>query len=237
MLKIIAIMLILATAAVAHIVRLDDGSRLVGRVLTLDERSLVLSTDYAGTLTLERDRVAAILFDESLSLPGRGAPASEEAVREGRAGAPEGSGFLELIITGDPAKSSVRFRQESERESMLALNTLHLRLYVDGEEAAHAEDARMEKQYRQGNWLVLRNSHRFEPLRVELPAGSHRLQVVVSNDIGSAPDAGDQDVLSAEIVVDDVDIVPGQLTRVILKGKSGRLGSYGHYALELLSSR
>ena len=32
-------------------------------------------------------------------------------------------------------------------------------------------------------------------------------------------------------------ILPDQSTRVVLRGKAGRLGSYGEYDLELLSSR
>ncbi len=230
-------MMLLSALAVADAVHLDDGSRLEGEVIGLDAEFLSLSTSFAGTLTIERGRIAAIIFDDEFAMVPAGAMPAAVTLEEPVEKAPEGTGTLEVSIKGDKVKSSVRYRHENEAEVMEALNTLHLRIYVDGIQVAHASDGEMDKQFRQGKWIVLRNSHRFEPILVEVPAGRHRIQIVVGNDVTDFENHGDQDTLSSEVIVEEVDIIPGQKTRVSLKGKSGRLGSYGHYEMELLSSR
>lgn len=236
--RVIGISLILVAAlASAHTVHLADGSRLEGEVLLLNEQSLILSTSYAGTLTLERDKIAAIVFIDGYLAQARvqsnDTPLHPETTRP----IVTGTGILELSLDGDPVKSSVRYLKESDREAMSELNTLHLRIFMDGREVAHVQDMEMDKEFRQGKWLVLRNSHRFKSLRLELPAGNHRLQVVVGNDTASLDYAGNQELLSSEVVIENVDILPGQKTRVVLKGKGGRLGTYGNFQMELLSSR
>jgi len=238
-----ALMLLAAVAAFADTVHMKDGSSLEGDVLLLNETSLMLSTSFAGTLTLARDRIAAVVFDKAFLSAGVTPPQKAAPDLGAPLGGP-GAGpvaadmsTLEVSIEGDPAKSSVRFVKESERELMTGLNARHLRVFMDGMEVAHATDPEMDKEFRQGRWTVLRNSHRFEPLRVELPAGRHRIQIVVGNDSGLAGGVGDQELVSAEVQVDAVDILPGQKTRVVLKGRSGRLGTYGQFEMELLSSR
>ena len=226
-----------ASLSLAHTVHLNDGSRLEGEVLMLNEQSLILNTQFAGILTLARNSVAAVIFNEDFAVPVIGNAAIPSLPQASNRAVVEGSGILEVVVQGSPAKSSVRYRVDSEREAMAELNALHMRVFMDGKEVAHAVDPDMDKEFRKGNWLVMRNSHRFEPLRVELPVGVHRLQIVISNDVGAVPNAGNHDILSAEVIVEQVDIVEDQLTRVIVKGKSGRLGSYGEYELELLSSR
>ncbi len=229
--------ILIAALSSADTVHLDDGSRLEGEVLQLDAEHLQLSTDFAGTLTLERSRVAAIIFDDDFAMAPTGAMPAAVTIEKPAEEAPEGTGLLEVSIKGDPVKSSVRYRHENEAEEMRAINTLHLRVYVNGLEYAHASDGEMDKEFRQGKWIVLRNSHRFDPLLMEVPAGRHRIQIVVGNDVSGFEDHGDQDTLSSEVIVEDVDIVPDQKTRVTVKGKGGRLGSYGHFEMELLSSR
>ncbi len=231
------LILLLAAMASADIVHLDDGSQLAGEVISLDAEALILSTEFAGELNLDRSRIRAILLDEDFTLPTVQVPGMNSEMLKAKEKPVEGVGILEVSIKGDPVKSSVRYRKDDEAEDMLKLNTLHLRIYVDGYEYAHVTDSKMDKEFNQGKWMVLRNAHRFAPVEFEVPAGRHRIQVVVGNDMGSYEDNSDQEVLSAEVIIEEVDIIPGQKTRVTVKGKGGRLGTYGRYEMELLSSR
>ncbi len=231
------LILLLAATAIADIVHLDDGSQLAGEVIKLDAETLVLVTEFAGELTLDRSRIRAVLFNEDFTVGTAQVPVMNEETLEPEDEVVEGVGTLVVSLKGDPVKSSVRYRKNNEAEDMLTLNTLHMRVYVDGYEYAHITDSKMDKEINQGKWMVLRNIHRFDPVEFEVPAGRHRIQVVVGNDMGVYEDDGDQEVLSAEVIVEEVDIIPGQKTRVTIKGKGGRLGTYGRYEMELLSSR
>jgi hypothetical protein len=238
MLRLLGILiLLLATTAIADIIHLDDGSQLAGEVISLDAETLILNTEFAGELSLDRNRVRAILLDEDFAVASVQVPVMTGAALEPEEKKVEGIGILEVSIKGDPVKSSVRYRQEDEAANMLLLNTIHMRIYVDGYEYAHVSDSQMDKEFNQGKWRVLRNAHRFDPVEFEVPAGRHRIQIVVGNDLGVFENDGDQEILSAEVIVEEVDIIPGQKTRVTVKGKGGRLGTYGRYEMELLSSR
>ncbi len=238
MMRILGILiLLLAATALADIVHLDDGSQLAGEVIGLDAEILVLSTEFAGELSLDRNRVRAIILDEDFAVATVQVPMMTEGMLKPEDKAVEGVGLLEVSIKGDPVKSSVRYRKDDEAADMLKLNTIHMRIYVDGYEYAHVSDSQMDKEFNQGKWKVLRNVHRFDPVEFEVPAGRHRIQIVVGNDLGVFEDGGDQEILSSEVIVEEVDIIPGQKTRVTVKGKGGRLGTYGRYEMELLSSR
>jgi len=227
------ILILASTGALAHRVLLTDGSSLEGEVILLDESKLVLETSFAGKLELDRAQVAAIYLDETaLPAPTVAAPAAEKVKPR-----PAGQGTLKLSIQGDEARSSVRYQRESEREAMLALNTLYLRVYSDGRLVHEESDASVDKEYRRGKWMVLRNSHLFGPLELTLPAGEQRLQIVVGNDPGLGGTESDQDLVSAEVTVDELLVLPDQSIHMVLRGRAGRLGSYGHYELEVLSSR
>ena len=63
-----AVMLISARAAEAGLVETLDGSRLVGRVDKVTDSEVVISTDFAGTLTLQRDKVAVIESPEPVTV-------------------------------------------------------------------------------------------------------------------------------------------------------------------------
>ena len=221
---------ILLSPATAHRVQLIDGSQLEGQVLLLTEEHLILSTDFAGTLRVPREKIAAVYFTEPA--PGHSPSAAVEA-----APTAEGTGRLELVIQGEKARSSVRYQRESEREGMLALNTLYLRVYSGGRLVYEESDGEMEKDHVRGKWTVIRNSKLFGPADFELPAGTHRLQIVIGNDAGGSGVGVDQELVSAEVLIEDLIVLKGETTHVVLKGKSGRLGSYGKYELELLSSR
>jgi hypothetical protein len=61
------ILLLLLTAAVnADLVVTIDGARLTGVIKKIDEGSIILETDYAGTLTIAQEKVASIETDEPI---------------------------------------------------------------------------------------------------------------------------------------------------------------------------
>src|SRR5699024_7673680 len=63
-------LLLLGASAITHAdtVYLEQGSRLQGRIVTLDADELVLDTDFAGTLKLARDKVAGVATDKPVPM-------------------------------------------------------------------------------------------------------------------------------------------------------------------------
>ncbi len=59
---------VLTVSAVADELVLADGSRLVGQVQTMADGKVVISTDFAGDMTLEMDRVRGITTDKPMSI-------------------------------------------------------------------------------------------------------------------------------------------------------------------------
>jgi hypothetical protein len=66
LLIILNLSLILSVKLLADLVITTDGARLTGTIITIDEGSLILETDYAGTLTIAQDKVASIETDEPI---------------------------------------------------------------------------------------------------------------------------------------------------------------------------
>jgi len=233
----------LATAAPAgggHQIRLVDGSVLQGTLVLVDDARVVLRTAYADSLTLPRAQVAAILLRPDLAGPptaAAAAPAGEAADEPPAEVIPAGTGTLELAIKGNAIRSSARFRRESEREAAAELAALHLWIYADGELIHHDSDATFEKEFRRSNWVYLRNHHRFPPVSLPLPSGIHELRVVVGNRMDAmAGNENQPELVSAEALIEDLRVMPDQVTNVVLQGKGSRFG-YGKYRLEVLSSR
>ncbi|MDP6418692.1 MAG: hypothetical protein QF492_03520 [Candidatus Krumholzibacteria bacterium] len=227
---ILVLSLLLAIASFAEVVHLKDGSSLEGSILSMDDENLVLDTSFAGVLTLKIENIANIDFAKGSDKPGGKTSKPSPVAGE--------TGFLEVSVKGDAARSSVRYRWPSDRKDMLRLNTLHMRVFVDGELLWHDKDPEMNKEFRHGKWFILRNRHLFPPTTLTVPTGNHRVHVVIGNDAGLYEDAGNQQIASAEAIIEseDLEIFPGQTTRVVLKGKSARV-AYGKYELEVLSTR
>jgi hypothetical protein len=58
--------LILSAKLLADVVITTDGARLTGTIKQIDEGSVTLETDYAGTLTIAQEKVASIETDEPI---------------------------------------------------------------------------------------------------------------------------------------------------------------------------
>ena len=59
---------VIAGVALADTVQLGDGSRLVGKVLRLNESVLTLETGFAGTLEIPADQIANLQTDEAVNV-------------------------------------------------------------------------------------------------------------------------------------------------------------------------
>lgn len=214
----------------SHHVRLLDGSTLQGKVLLLDDAQLIIATSYSDSLRIPRAQVAAIMFTEEVV---HVAPATELVTPP----APMGEGQLEIAFKGDAPRSSTRFRRKEERERVIALNVLHLKVYVDGRQVHHDQDASIEKEYFDRGWTFLRNEHHFPPVKLTLPAGTHKVLVVVGNEMDLLNQGEKQTgVLSSELAVEEVIVRDGEKSRIAIMGDSSRF-HYGRYEMKLLSSQ
>lgn len=216
-------------AETLHRVTLLDGSVLQGRLVAMDDSLLILHTDFADSLRIDRARIKEISFVTESSAPAATAPPPAVA-------APAGNGQLEVALIGDQPRSSARYRRIGERERMLELNKLYFKVFIDGALAYQDVDSTIEKEYADRGWTFLRNDHEFPPVTLTVPAGSHRVLIVVGNELGSLVAGEKQSQLcSAELLAEDVLVRSDEKTRLAIAGDGSRF-RYGKYALKLLSS-
>lgn len=225
-----------AEAAVEQYIQLKDGSVLHGEVLAMDADDLILRTAYADSLTVPREQIKAILLQDPRDAAAPSPPASPPA-DTAAAAAMEGTGELEVALIGDLPRSSTRYRSPADRERMLELNTLHLKIYVDGELASETVDDSIEKEFYDRGWTFLRNQHQFPPVTLSVPAGPHRVLVVVGNEFDRMQVGEKQSqLLSAELEVPEVLVRPDEKSRLVISGDGSRF-KYGKYEMELKSRR
>ena len=236
-----ALLLACASAAVAadatHQVRLLDGSVLRGRVLSLDADRVLLATAYQDSLAIPRAQVAAILLRPELAA--LAPPPAAEPAQPGKSArfTAEGTGKVELSIEGSPIRSSVRSRDKNERDHMVALGTLYLRVFLDDKLLLTRSDESVEKEFREDNWYYMRNTHKFGTVSFDAPAGVHKLHVVIGNRQDLLREGESQGrLVSAEIILEELTVNANETSRVVLKGRGSKF-KYGQYELELLSSR
>lgn len=224
-----------AAGETQHQITLIDGSVLQGQLVAMSDSLLILHTDFADSLCIPRAQVKAIY------LSGEGAPAAGAApdAASGTAAAqppPAGVGQLEIALVGDSPRSSTRYKRPSDRERMVRLNTLRFKVFVDGALVHEAFDDTIEKDYYDRGWIFLRNDHEFPAALVELPAGTHRVLVVVGNQLGEIAQGEKQSQLfSSELLVEEVIVRPDEKTRLAIAGDGSRF-KYGKYEMKLLSS-
>lgn len=214
-----------------HRVTLLDGSVLQGRLIAMDDSLLILHTDFADSLRIARDRVKEISF-----VTGDAAPTAPAAPAAPAAAPPAGVGQLEIALIGDQPRASARYRRPGDRERMLDLSALYFKVFIDGALVYSDVDTTIEKEYSDRNWTFLRNDHEFPPVTLSVPAGSHRVLVVVGNELDRLVAGEKQSQLcSAELLVEEVLVRPDEKTRLAIAGDGSRF-RYGRYTLKLLSS-
>jgi hypothetical protein len=229
----------LAAGEAQHQITHIDGSVLQGQLVAMSDSLLILHTDFADSLRIPRSQVKAIYLSGE-GVPAAGAaPGTAPSATPGAAAAqpaPAGVGQLEIALVGDSPRSSTRYKRPSDRERMVRLNTLRFKVFVDGALVHEAYDDTIEKDYYDRGWIFLRNDHEFPAVLVELPAGTHRVLVVVGNELGEIAQGEKQSQLfSSELLVEEVIVRPNEKTRLAIAGDGSRF-RYGKYEMKLLSS-
>lgn len=218
----------MARGETLHRITLLDGSVLQGRLLAMDDTQIILHTDFADSLRIARDRVKEISFVTGDAAPAEPAPAAVAP--------PTGVGQLEVALIGDQPRASARYRRPGDRERMLELSALYFKVFIDGALAHEDVDTTIEKEYTDRNWTFLRNDHEFPPVTLTVPAGNHRVLIVVGNELDRLVAGEKQSQLcSAELLVEEVLVRPDEKTRLAIAGDGSRF-RYGKYELKLLSS-
>ncbi len=216
---------------------LADGSVLQGKVLSLDDSTLQFLTSYGSDMSIPRDLVLVIQLNGA-DLPSVAQPEAadtDQATAPATRAEPAGTGLLEVALKGDGPRSSTRYRNPRDRDRTLAMNVLHFKVYVDGELVFHESDGSIEKEFTDSGWTKLRNKNHFKPAEISLAAGTHRVLVVVGNELDLL-EAGEQQsgMISAELLVDEIIVRDGEKTRLAIEGDGARF-SYGKFKLKLLS--
>ncbi len=213
---------------------LVDGSVLQGEVLSLDDSTLQFLTSYGSDMSIPRDMIQVILLNGA-DLPSVARPDAADTAQASTPAAPTGTGLLEVALKGDSPRSSTRYRKPRDRDRTIAMNVLHFKVYVDGKLAHHETDGSIDKEFTDSGWTNLRNKHSFKPAEISLPAGKHRVLVVVGNELDLL-EAGEQQsgMISADLLVEEIIVQDGEKTRLAIEGDGGRF-SYGKYKLKLLS--
>ncbi len=212
-----------------HKLILKDGSVLQGRILSMDDDAIVMSTDFTESLTIPRDQVARIVLAGS----DEPSPAKEPAVEVEKQ--PVGEGTLEIALKGDAVRSSTRFKNRGDRDRAERMNMLHFKVFLDGELIYHDQDDTIEKEMRERGWVFLRNKHIFPPATIKVPAGKHQILIVINNDLHLLRQGEKQSgVVASELSVEDVQVSDGKTTRLAIKGKAAKF-RMGEYTMTLLS--
>lgn len=213
---------------------LADGSILQGRVLSMDESTLQFVTSFGGDMSIPRNMVRTILLNGA-ELPMQAASPAAGENPTSTTPAETGSGILEVALKGDSPRSSTRYRNARDRDRAITMNTLYFKVYVDGELLYKESDDSIEKDFTDSGWTKLRNEHTFSPAEIELPAGVHKVLVVVGNELDLIETGEKQSgMISAELMVDEILVRDGEKTRLAVEGDGARF-SYGKYKLKLLS--
>ncbi len=213
---------------------LADGSVLQGKVLSLDDSTLQFLTSYGSDMSIPRDLVLVIQLNGA-DLPSVARPDAAGTDQTSTPAEPTGTGLLEVALKGDGPRSSTRYRKPQDRDRTLAMNVLHFKVYVNGELVHHETDGSVEKEFTDSGWTNLRNKHSFKPAEISVPAGVHRVLVVVGNELDLL-EAGEQQsgMISADLLVEEIIVRDGEKTRLAIEGDGARF-SYGKYKLKLLS--
>src|SRR4051812_9392259 len=127
--RLLVVATVLCISTVADQITLNNGDRLTGKIVTADEKALILQTKYAGELKVDRTMVTRIETDELLNVTVREAGTVKGTVEE--------SATLTNIVKADGTSITVKpeavtairndsaqtaYERESERLSRPRLN-------------------------------------------------------------------------------------------------------------------
>src|SRR3954454_16203182 len=100
LLRLVLMASVLCSLAAADQIMIDNGDRLTGKIVTADEKALILQTKYAGELKVDRTMVTRIETDELLNVTVREAGTVKGTVEE--------SATLTNIVKADGTSITVK---------------------------------------------------------------------------------------------------------------------------------
>ncbi len=129
LLRFIAVSAVVCVAATADQVTLNNADRLTGKIVTADEKTVVIKTAYAGEVKLDRTMVSHIQSDETLNVTVKGAGTVKAKVDESATAANlTRADGTSMTVTPD-AVTAIRddaaqkaFERETERQTSPRLN-------------------------------------------------------------------------------------------------------------------
>lgn len=210
---LIGIGLVVALAADqtgAELFRLKDGSVLRGTLFAVKGESLLVKTGYGARIALPKSALLAVEFAEA-------GPAGAHLLGPGAA-----PGSLLVKCSGIEFSSRASVKRSRRREEILGANNIAQVLLVDGRRAFVHIDSTMDKVIRKGPEEVFRNTVSLVDIALELPAGPHRVRLVVRN-----TDLNEErlfDPLDQVLDMGDVIVYPGKSIRLEVEKKRTRLG-------------
>ena len=211
----------------SEILYLKDGSRVPGRVVSFDGDTLVYAPSYGGRISVHRDAVAKIVFDESEDTGTMAAAKTQ----------PTGPGVLTVSFKDDKLTSKIAVTKKTKKNTpeLLKANWIEQLLIVGRDTVYSRVDTTMDKTIYEGHEKLYKNTIRLEDMKATIESGVYQCVVVIRNlGAGTYKDAFDQGPLDLRLEFQTVGIHPDQTTglRVGIKKGMLRMGEPKLYQVE-----
>jgi hypothetical protein len=220
------VLAILPAVLQGEILVLKDGSELKGRIVSIQGDTLVFEPSFGGTISIHRDKIARIIYDESGE---RAVVPAEKKV--------SGSGVLKLVFDQNKLTSKVAVTQKlkSHKDEVIRANWIEQLVIVGTDTVFSRVDTTMDKTVYKGHERLYKNNVKLEDVQVPVKAGIHRCVLVVRNTgAQSHADVFDEGPLELTLSFDTVNIAPDQTTTLKVGIKKGflRMGAPKLVAVE-----
>jgi hypothetical protein len=203
----------------SEVLYLKDGSTLKGRLVKVDQDTLYFETLFGSAFRIHREKVSRVDFVEGL-IPA--SPGIDSQVH-----VDEEPGTLHVSFEKFTLTSRIVVERDREREAHEQENAIEQVLLVDGKQVYSMIDSTTDKVVRMGPETVLRNDVQPVDFKIALAPGLYDCAVVLANSRASVyVKQFDPAPLDRKLILDNVDVRPGEAThvRIGLKRKSWRSG-------------
>ena len=211
----------------SDILYLKDGSRIPGRVISFEGDTLFYAPSYGGKISVHRDEVAKIIYDES----------EDTGTMPVTKTQPTGPGVVSVTFKDDKLTSKIKETKKTKKfkEELLKANWIEQLLIIGRDTVYSRVDTTMDKTIYQGHEKLYKNTIRLEDMTATIESGVYQCVVVIRN-LGAEThkDAFDEGPLDLRLEFQTVGIHPDQTTRLQIGIKKGmlRLGRPKLYQVE-----
>jgi hypothetical protein len=200
----------------SDILYLKDGSRIPGRVISFEGDTLFYAPSYGGRISVHRDAVAKIIYDESEDTGTMGAIKTQ----------PTGPGVVSVTFKDDKLTSKIKETKKTKKiaAELLKANWIEQLLIVGKDTVYSRVDTTMDKTIYKGHDKLYKNTIRLEDMTATIESGVHQCVVVIRN-VGAEThkDEFDEGPLDLRLEFQTVGIHPDQTTGLQVGIKKGRL--------------